>query len=68
MYNAAGSAGETREEILTALDFGNIFGNGSTVDMLKKPFEEYRKIMNEMTATSEQGYTLNIGKELRKLK
>ena len=59
---AAGSAGETREEILTALNFGNIFQNGTQMD-ITDPFRAYKEIVDDLSNQKDGGYTLKIGKQ-----
>ena len=62
---AAGAAGESREEILTALDFGNVFDSNS-VNAVKQPFKMYKQIVDELSSQPENGYTLAIGKHFEK--
>lgn len=58
---AAGAAGESREEILRALDFGKFLEDAKKVE---KPFKAYKKMIDELSSVTNDGYTLDIGKTL----
>jgi len=57
---AAGSAGESRAEILEALDFGEYLEGSDQLEKIKKPFEAYKQIVDEFTAQRDGGHTLDI--------
>merc|ERR1711962_569609 len=57
---AAGSAGESRAEILEALDFGEYLEGSDQLEKIKKPFEAYKQIVDEFTAERENGHILEI--------
>ena len=59
---AAGSAGETREQILTALDFGRVFGGNVPQNAIETPFKSYKEVVDGLTnGQDNKGYTLDIG-------
>jgi len=58
---AAGSAGETREQILTALDFGKVFGGNVPASAIETPFKSYKDVVDGLTnGQDNKGYTLDI--------
>ena len=61
---AAGSAGNSRAEILKALNFGDAFEGDAKKNKtaLNVPFEAYRNIITRLQTQPEKGYILDIGK------
>jgi len=56
---AAGSAGDSRQQILDALKFGDALENDTK--KLNR-FKEYYDLVSRLQTQPENGYTLNIGK------
>ena len=61
---AAGSAGNSRAEILKALNFGDAFEGDAKKNKtaVNVPFEAYRNIITRLQTQPEKGYILDIGK------
>ena len=57
---AAGSAGTSRSEILTALNFGYVFESNDPDDV-NVPFEAYRDLITRLQTQPDKGYILDIG-------
>ena len=58
---AAGSAGESRKQILETLNFGKAMQSPA---MVEKPFELYQEMIKGLERQPDNGYTLNIGRIL----
>jgi len=59
---AAGSAGESRSQILNALKFESVFDNEDDLNAIDAPFEAYHELISRLQKQPAEGYTLDIGK------
>ena len=57
---AAGTAGESRKEILDVLSFGDVFESNDASQILE-PFKAYSNLIESITSQPNKGYALEIG-------
>jgi len=59
---AAGSAGESRSQILSSLNFQAVVENENDLNSINAPFEAYKELITRLQTQPADGYTLEIGK------
>ena len=58
---AAGTVGESREQIINILGFGDALTTNDPNDV-KKPFQAYSNMLESIKKQPDKGYILDIGK------